>query len=98
MEPESVRNDALVLATCIIPPELIGCLTYILQFLAQVAESSAENLMTFENLAIIMGLNIMPMEERKVTDKAKDVQKTERQNLDLRNKIVEVRSLNLILC
>jgi hypothetical protein len=76
-----------------VPPETIGCLSYILQFLAEVSESSQENLMTFGNLSIIMGLNIMPIDPRKNNDKAKDIQKAERHTLDLHNKVIEVKKL-----
>ncbi|XP_021964039.1 mucin-17 isoform X2 [Folsomia candida] len=96
LQPESARTSALLLSSCLVPQETMGCLTYILQFLAEVAESSGENLMTFENLGIIMGLNIMPIAQDPRSVKSdnnknsgKDVHKTERHVLDLHNKVIE---------
>ncbi|XP_063706598.1 uncharacterized protein LOC134835623 [Culicoides brevitarsis] len=51
-----------ILLTCLLLPVLkLNTLAYLMQFLNKVSEYASENKMTIENLAIIMGPNIMPV-------------------------------------
>lgn len=60
------------------------------QFLNEVVEHSNENRMSYENLAIVIGPNIMPVESKK-SDKAKELEH-ERRFIDAHTKIMEVSS------
>lgn len=51
-------------------------------------EHSNENRMSYENLAIVIGPNIMPVESKK-SDKAKELEH-ERKFIDAHTKIMEV--------
>uniref|UniRef100_A0A336MT93 CSON006928 protein n=1 Tax=Culicoides sonorensis TaxID=179676 RepID=A0A336MT93_CULSO len=51
-----------ILLSCLMLPVLkINTLAYLMQFLNKVSEYASDNKMTIENLAIIMGPNIMPV-------------------------------------
>lgn len=56
--------------------------------MAEVVEHSNANRMTFENLAIVIGPNIMPVESKK-SDKAKELEH-ERKYIDAHTKIIEI--------
>lgn len=60
----------------------------------EVVEKKDENRMSFENLAIVIGPNIMPVESKK-TDKAKELEH-ERKSIDAHTRIVEVSVLILM--
>jgi len=74
---ESSREEAVLLCSCLLSESSISILTYIIEFLTEVVQSSDSNRMSFENLAIVIGPNIMPV-ERKKNDKTKDLEHEKR--------------------
>jgi len=87
---EVLKNECLSLCTCLLPAQNISILSYVIEFLAEVSNYCDENLMTAENLAIVMGPNIMPIDQRKHDKNKETQQNTDRQTLDQHNKIIEV--------
>ncbi|CAL8110913.1 unnamed protein product [Orchesella dallaii] len=84
---ESSREEAVMLTTCLLPVHNLSVLTYLIEFLVEVVENSEKNRMTYENLAIVVGPNIIPVESKK-SEKAKELEQ-ERKHIEAHTKIME---------
>ncbi|XP_060536047.1 rho GTPase-activating protein gacN-like isoform X2 [Cylas formicarius] len=58
------KLDALLLNCLLLPPEHLSVLNYLMQFFYEVGTYSHSNKMTYSNLAIVIGPNILPVEEK----------------------------------
>lgn len=58
---EKTSHQNILLACLLLPVLKLNTLAYLMQFLNKVSEYASDNKMTIENLAIIMGPNIMPV-------------------------------------
>jgi homoaconitase/3-isopropylmalate dehydratase large subunit len=93
LSSEKCRDEYIVLSTCLVPAQSIGVLSYVMEFLSEIASYSGENRMTAENLAIVMGPNVMPVDQREQRkhEKVKEgPHQPDRHTLDQHNKVVEV--------
>lgn len=57
------KVDALLLACILLPPHHLNTLAYLMEFLKTVASHEKQNKMSIDNLARVVGPNIMPLQE-----------------------------------
>ncbi|XP_023013253.2 inactive Rho GTPase-activating protein 11B [Leptinotarsa decemlineata] len=89
-EEHADRRDVLVLSCLLLPVENLNLLTYIMQFLDQVASHSFVNQMNAYNIAVCVGPNIMPVYKQELVKKVVTIVKVLIENSDLIGTVPEV--------
>lgn len=61
MPNDEIRDEALALATCLLPAKHLSTLMYLIQFFGDVAKESESNKMDVSNLAIVLTPTLFPL-------------------------------------
>lgn len=63
LKSNSCKVNALLMACLLLPPPHLNTLAYLMEFLKTVASHEGQNKMSIDNLARVIGPNVMPLQE-----------------------------------